>query len=297
VRLPAPDEKARFDFYAVLQFGAPASALALLCILPGLGGALQLIVLIGLLALAIWAAARWLTPSLEDGLQNRRTALAALALASACVGVPSAVLGFGITLLLGHSLLASPGSFPRLRLPLAALACLAMISLPFTPTHVAVGLYATGIPLTFAFLLPQSMLIAGLALRLFTKKTVVIDSPTPLERGGRLLLPVVFLLFGLGLAPVMAFNNALPLWPVAALAVLGALIFALVRSRRQFLPPHFWDRVPRVSLAAGASYLQRGANFSLRLVSGLLEGEAGVIWALLIIALLISFVSQLGFSG
>jgi hypothetical protein len=297
VRLPAPYEKTRFDFYAILQFGAPVAALALLCTLPPLDGALQIAALIGLLAVAILAAMRWLSLTDETAMQDRRTALAALALASASAGAPGAVLGFGISLLLGHALLALPGSFPRLRLPLAALACLVVISLPFTPTHAALGLYAVGVPLTYGFLLPQAMLVAGMGLRLFAPRTLAADSVGGIERAGALLLPVVFLLFGFGFAPVMAFNTTLPIWPVAALAVLATLIFAIVRSRRQLLPPHFGKRIPRITLKPVGNTLWAGATFSLRLVSALLEGEAGVIWALLLIALLISFVGQLGFSG
>jgi hypothetical protein len=40
-----------------------------------------------------------------------------------------------------------------------------------------------------------------------------------------------------------------------------------------------------------------GLQAALALVSSLLEGESGLLWALLLIALLISIVAQSGFAG
>lgn len=297
LRVPAPTENVRFDFYTVLQFGPVASAVALLGILPPLEGALQLLVLLPLLLLAIRAALRWLSLPAEDALQNYRTGLAALALAAACVGAPSATLAFGISLLLSHSLLALPATFPRLRWPLAALAFIALTGLPFTPMHAALGLYTAGGPVIFAFLLPQALLLAGFALRLFARDRNA-EANSRAQQAGALLLPVTFFLFGLGLAPSMAADFTLPLWPVAVLLALTALVFALVRSGRRLFPPHLGARLGNLpSFAAAGRAIMRAGNFALGLVNELLEGEAGVIWALLLIALLISFVSQLGFSG
>lgn len=291
-RVPDPDESARFDFYAIVQFGSLSAALALLCMIPPLTGPIQIVVLTALCLFAIWEGFRWATG--DGSTKFRRLALVAMILAAACAGSPIGVVGFGLNLLLGHTLFTLPGQIYKVRWLLVGLAILMLSALPFTPMQFSINLYAAASPWVFIFLLPQGVLLAGTARRLFANaRTAQPDAQRP--QASAILAPIVYLLFGLGLTP-RAPEAALPIWPAAAVIAIAAVSFFFTRSGRRLLPPHGLPSLPNFSLAAAGRALGRAGAYVLALAGGLLEGEAGVIWALLLVALLISFMTQTGFS-
>ncbi len=84
------------------------------------------------------------------------------------------------------------------------------------------------------------------------------------------------------------------------LLLLGLLVFVM-RSPRPWLPQPFASFRQRLfALHApwplGSLFL-RGVKWVLDLGSGLLEGEAGVLWALLLVALLLSLAAQFGLAS
>jgi hypothetical protein len=148
-------------------------------------------------------------------------------------------------------------------------------------------LYSVGAnPFVYVFLLAQALLLAGNARRIFNAARSA--QPAAQMQAGGLVIPAVFFLFGVGLMPQTSEPLALVLWPIAVVAAIAAAAFWLSARSLRLLPPHL--TLPRLPLRAWGAQLLRGGVYALDLVTGLLEGEAGVIWALLLIALLVSFI-------
>lgn len=114
----------------------------------------------------------------------------------------------------------------------------------------------------------------------------------------------------LGLASPISALALIALWKPLAEAsqalslsffAISILVLFLLRSPRRWLPAQLSKRRDRVFSFQGfsrvASAVWNGTQWVLSLVGALLEGEAGVLWALLLIALLLSLVSQLGLGG
>jgi hypothetical protein len=88
---------------------------------------------------------------------------------------------------------------------------------------------------------------------------------------------------------------------IRMLLLLLALLVFVMRSPRPWLPhPLASFRQRLFALRAPwpvGRFLVRGVEWILDLGSGLLEGEAGVLWALLLVALLLSLAAQFGLAG
>ncbi len=85
---------------------------------------------------------------------------------------------------------------------------------------------------------------------------------------------------------------------VLSLLALAGLVILLLRSPRRWLPAPVAPMRERIFAFDGLTrvgvFLFNGVEWVLHLMDTLLEGEAGVLWALLLIALLLSLVSQFG---
>lgn len=286
---PAP------GFGAALRLAPQAAALGLLLRVTALEGVMLHFALAALFALAAWGGAAALKDT-GGTIAGLHLGLSALSLAAAAAGAPAAVLGFGLLLLFSESLVELAARFPRARMPLTALVALLSCGLPFTPLGFASQQYAgADSPLIFALLLPHALLLLSLLLRAGQPAAgPAPDEPWTLaiETGGALLGSLVFLLLGL-LTPGA---GSPPAWPGAAVLALAAALFALRRRGRSLLPPRLRAlHPPRLRPAGGA--LASGLDGLLRLPGVMLEGEAGLLWALLFIALLISILAQTGLAG
>jgi hypothetical protein len=288
------------ELHAALRTAALAGGLALLAFVQPLSGALLHFILAVLLAISLWAARRWFISPGEAARPSLITVFATLGLAAACAGVPQAAVALGLVALCATSLLGVLSVFPLARLPLLAAAALLLVGLPFTAAQGASGLYAApASPLAYAFLLPHSFALAGL-LRAVGGVQLALLPEERWTRGvetlGVVLPAIFFMLLGLGLAPAFE-SAAAPIWPTLAVLVLTGGLLAAARSRVRLLPPHV--KLPRIQFDAAriGRAVWSGLQAALALVSSLLEGESGLLWALLLIALLISIVAQSGFAG
>ena len=282
-------------FATMLRLGPQAAALGLLLRVAPLSGLLLQLGLAALLLLAVWAGLRALKDT--GSFAHLHQGLAALCLAAAAAGAPAAVLGFGFFLLFSETLVELAGRFMRARLPLAWLTALLLCGSPFTLLGGVSQQYAAAAsPLVFAFLLPHALLLLSLLQRAGQPAVgPAPDEPWTLavETGGAALGPFVFLLLGL-----LTETSGAPLWPGPVVLVLTAALWGARRSKRSPLPPHW--RMPALRLPSGrraVAALVSGLGSVLRLLSGMLEGEAGLLWAMLFIALLISIVAQSGLAG
>jgi len=111
----------------------------------------------------------------------------------------------------------------------------------------------------------------------------------------------------LGLASPLSALALLSLWkPLAGASQVLVLLFLVLaglavfvwRSPRRWLPAPLLDARERAfsfdAFGRLGAYVFKSVEWVLKLIEGLLEGEAGVLWALLLIALLLSLVSQFG---
>lgn len=291
-------------FMGMLRAAPLAAGLALLGRgLPLTGLPLQL----GLLAALVVALRSGLRSLTRDAAANSLYhCLAALVLAAGMAGVPAAVLAFGLMLLFADSIVRVAARYPRARGLFVGAGALLLCGLWFTPTQGVGQLYAApASPLVFSFLLVHAIALLGLLQRV----TEPVQPPAPdepwtlaVESIGAAMPAATLVLLGL----LMPSSTQAPVWvPLLVLGLLAAVWLArrqLQRSGRSLLPPHVWPprfwpawQLPtaRTLVAAVSTVLGGG----LRLLSSLLEGEAGLLWALLVIALLISIASQSGLAG
>lgn len=141
------------------------------------------------------------------------------------------------------------------------------------------------------------LLAAALRLGLLTPRLFVLSDDQP-RRDLELMLGFVSPLSSLALLSLWKPLASAP-QPLALplLAVAGLALF-LLRSPRRALPSPLADARERAfsfdAVGRLGAYVFSGVEWVLNLMEGLLEGEAGVLWALLLIALLLSLVSQFG---
>ncbi len=144
------------------------------------------------------------------------------------------------------------------------------------------------------------LLAAALRLGLLTPRLFALSDDQP-RRDLALML---------GFASPLSALALLSLWePLAGASqvlvlpffVLAGLAVFLLRSPRRWLPAplaNWRDRAFSLDpLGRLGAVVFSGVEWVLSLMDGLLEGEAGVLWALLLIALLLSLVSQFGLGG
>lgn len=228
--------------------------------------------------------------------------LSSLALGAALLGAPLAVQAIGLSGLLLGALLALGVGRVRARWPLVIFGVLGLGAFPFTPAFAFGQLYAEPIQwVALIFLLLHSaLLFVWLRHAWFVGR--IDESLEPWARtiymGGLLVLPAVQILLALGLAPDLAPRNLppFPFWPTVALWVLAAAILVLDR-RASLLPMRL--KAPFQAffslrwLYASFGRLLTAVESLFGFLGRLLEGRAGVLWALLTVLLLLSLIIQL----
>jgi hypothetical protein len=280
------------------------------------------VVLLVFIALAgLYAAVLWLNATDElDGRPYWLLGTAALAMASAIMRQPLACLAWSLAGILSGGLVFSM-SMRHKNLP--ALAILGMINfsaLPFSPTWMGTRLYqystaiSTIVPpavfymLSFVFILVHAFLLAGIIRHILRGIYPVDEGPIDhIERWvwfifptGLVFISVTHLLSGLLFMPDIS-EIALPGWTLGFLTVtLSALIlFLYYRFSQRF--PHIQQSVnaTRINSILSLEWLYRILwqiyRFMMRLISMLstiLEGDGGILWALVLFALIFVFLQR-----
>jgi hypothetical protein len=252
---------------------------------------------------AAYASGRWLLTAQRSGGPLWELGQASLVAAAALGGQGQAALAFSLMLLFGQGILPVAQQAPRFRFLIAALAFILLSGLPFTSASLGSGMYINwASPFVFAFLPIQAALLAGWLLRAVNSPAEPL-APEPWMRSiqwlGHVTLPLIFVFLGIGLLPSLAGEDpALAWWPAVATLVGAACLSFVFRSGKRQLHP-------RAEIAFGwvfslrwlrilVDQLADGLRWSLNFLSGLLEGPAGVLWALLFMALLLSLAGQYG---
>jgi hypothetical protein len=276
--------------------------------------------LLGLTALAgAYAAVKWLTA--RDELEGRPYWLlgsGSLIIAAAILNLPSACLAWSIASLLSGGFIFSISIRHRNILPLIVLGAISISTLPFSPTWEGATLYRfstlAGVSLmlfsilSLLFLFTQAFLLAGFIRHSLRDVYLPITEKSPhVERWvwflypiGLFLIVITHLAFGYLLVPNFH-NLSLAGWVIGPLTLIiaGFTLFSfwrypqLISRMRPSLTLGFLEQV----FSLGWFYSFLGKSFHLvsgifSIFSTILEGDGGILWALVLFALIFVFLQR-----
>jgi hypothetical protein len=248
---------------------------------------------------ALYGALNWAFAA--DELQSRQywiLGTASLAVASVVQQQPAAAISWGLLLLLsgGVSFLYSEEARPIKIVAFLSLA--ALTALPLTPGWAAGELYLGMVRVPLVILgAAHALLLVG-----FAKHTLAKTRPSAV------LVPGVRLIYIVGVSILFVTQYTLGwwhgfgserllemVWAVLGVTVLAALILYI--AKRWKLKPPSADNLFLQFFSFSWLYriiwrIYRRIGRLASLVSSLLEGEAGMLWAILILALLLTLFSQ-----
>lgn len=293
------------DARLLMAIAPLAPTLAFLLRIPHPVSVLRAPLLLLFLVAGFYAAVRWFGRLGETtSLPHYLPALSAMALMAATVGQGAAALAWSLALLLGGSFFFLAERQAEERLPLLAAGLLILSAAPFTPLYAGAAMYQP----PGAIWLVAAVGVHTLLMAAWLRRSLALQLSAKVERWVatiRLMgqfIPVLGLAaLGLGLAPPLK-PSALPspVWMGLLVYPLSAALFLATRNR-DLLPAYTLARVKRAlsldSIIPCGIQLGRVLIAPFRLVGALLEGRAGVLWALLSIVLLLSLIIQIGPAG
>lgn len=268
---------------------------------------------------ALYGALAWATAS--DELNGRPfwiLAMASLSVASAILAQPAASLAWGLACIFSGSLLFLASARRKRLYLLLALSLLALCMLPFSPTWNGSSLFSFGGPadrpsfhwssenlpaylvFTLAFILALALLLIGYLRHALRESEV----PEGVERWVWVIYP-----FGLAYLPFTQFligwltrpgleEVQITGWLAGPLTlVLVLLIWYSSRSRPRF--PQEAIQVWRLVFSFGWFYhlfwlVYRWVGQVIGWITTILEGEAGVLWAFVLLALIFTLIIKKG---
>jgi hypothetical protein len=224
--------------------------------------------------------------------------VATLAIAAAASGQPTMALAFGMVLLTSGSFLSLARSAHGWRWPVVATSAVLFSAFPFLATNPD-----SNMPIVFfVFLIAYAALIAGWMRFAFPAATQPAASEPwmrVVDILGLLLIPLLFVLLNLGLAPNPSNSTEVAWIPAIIVIALTGITFLIAqRSMRfTFIPPFLISLAASIAsmnwLQVAFDWMLDSLRWVLRILSRVLEGQAGVLWAMLLIVLLLSLASQL----
>jgi len=295
----------RRGFGTSLQLVSAAASLSLLARIPAsaLKSSLPPYLLILASVAALYAGWMWLRAS--DEILGRPfwvLGMASLAVAASLRGNPTGSIGWGVMLILGGGLLFLFSARQRSILWLPLLGLWGLSALPFSTSA---SVWQTGNQNSWLFVLPflpaQALLMAGVIRHALHPGETSLESQ---ERWTRVLYPTgLFMLAAisilLGLWGWDGAHNIGQLWAAISANVLAAGFTALALTVLVRLAPasssRQWTRIFRLerlytTLTAVYDFFRRIAD----IITSSLEGEGGLLWSLLVLALILSVLSTRG---
>jgi hypothetical protein len=257
---------------------------------------------------ALYGAISWVAE--RDDLAARPfwlLGISSFVIAAAVRAQPAAALAWSLACLLPGGLLFLTHARHRSLLPLLGLGLLGLTGLPFTPAWNGAGLYLPFSPLwqsvpVLFFFLAQCLLLAGYALHAVRPG----ENLAGMERWvwviyplGLALLPFTHFVTGWRSLPEME-NLPLTGWLAGPVALGGtALLWAVHNRSSQILAyTAAWQRLYSLAwIYRSIWHLYQSARRYLEWITTFLEGEAGILWALLVLALILSMLSSPGPGG
>jgi hypothetical protein len=255
---------------------------------------------------SIYGALGWITA--KDELLGRPfwiLGMASLAVASAIKGHPQASQAWGmVCLLAGGQLFLSSAKFRGLWV-IFILSILGITAMPFTPAWDGTHLYAAPFDQYLpVFLITHAILLTGFLRRALVTSTDLIGS----ERWIRSVYPL-----GLGLLPLslylIAWRTPLPLdktgnyaeWWAGPIVLILTTLLLYLGKRDWHLPSSilpFWNRVFSLKWIASLAWaLYRSIGKLISFITRIMEGEGGVLWAMVLLVILVSLLARSGLGG
>jgi len=267
-----------------------------------------LLILIGISALT--SGFLWLNSKDEiEGLSFWISGVACLSIASAIYNQPTVSIIWMIVLLLSGGVLFCFSVRPGWLILFPIISSLTLSSLPFTPTWHGVVLYTQPISVyVILLLISQSLLLAGYLKHSWHR-------PSTMTYADRLIW--VVLPWGLAQLLILQFLisrwltlndsdiSTIPItlvdsWPGLAVSILGGFIFFWTLRGHKLLtkPGIIFSQILSIDwIHPMLGYLFRVFSSIFRLVNLFLEGESGVLWAVLVLTLILSLLSQVWSGG
>lgn len=302
------DPPLRRSLGTLLRLAPVATALVLLVRIADVGvPAVWVPILLFVFGLsAIYGGLFWTIAQDElDGRTFWIIGMAAFSMAAAVRAQPQASLAWGIALLLSGALLfLASARHPRLVI-IMLLGLLGFCALPFTPAWQGMFLYARPFqPSLVLFVFAQALLLAG-----YIRHALRLGMPMRgAERWIWLIYPWGLVLLPLTQFIISIWNRPATGWPsllesIPAIVSLGLVGLAML-YRRYYLSPFPERTIPLLRSIFSFEWLYRflwGMYRTLgRLIAFLtliFEGEGGLLWTLLLLALLFSLLVQSGLGG
>jgi hypothetical protein len=292
----------RRGFGTSLRLVSAAASLSLLARIPAsaLKSSLPPYLLILAAVAALYAGWRWLRAS--DEILGRPfwvLGMASLSVAASLRGNPTGSIGWGVMLVLGGGLLFLFSARQRSILWLPLLGLWGLSALPFSPSA---SVWETGNQNSWLFVIPflpaQALLMAGAIRHALHPGETSLESQ---ERWTKVLYPTgLFLLaaivFLLGLWGWDGAHSLGQLWAAIIANILAAGFTALALTALVRLVPAStssqWTRILRLewlnnTLTAIYDFFRRIAD----IITSSLEGEGGLLWSLVLLALILSILS------
>jgi hypothetical protein len=279
----------------VAAIGVPESQSAMLLALTGL--------------VALFASISWISAVNElEGRTYWILGMAALSLAAAIRGQPLSSLVWGVMLVFTGGLLFLYSARNRYLSLIPILSVLSAAALPFTPTWLGGQFYGPPFSLWHLIFLTSHALLLGGIVRHSLRPG---ESLSQVERwvwviypAGLLLMLVSHYLSGwLGGTLLGNGSWAIKLTTIIpGLIVLGLVTLVLFLVSRGFHLPMRLQAAFRSMFSLTWFYALLGWLFHLvergiAFITTVMEGEGGILWALLLLTLLMAFLSQLGLAG
>ncbi|MEA3349785.1 MAG: hypothetical protein U9Q82_04110 [Chloroflexota bacterium] len=239
-----------------------------------------------------------------DGRPHWILGLATLSLVAAVRGLPEACIAWGLALIVSGATLFLMSLHARQSLVLGIAGLMSVSMLPFTPHWQAVAIYQSlNSVFVVIFILAHAFLLFGY-LRYVFRKLLKVDDAAPwmliIYPLGLALLPLTHWLaafLGGGISLPYTSIYALPWWGGILALGLTAVLILISRKKGIILPRAITVIRRGLSLQWLYRFLWRFYRTMSRLfsaISQILEGEGGVLWALLLLLLLISVMRQWG---
>jgi hypothetical protein len=295
----------RRDVASLLRLAPMAALFALLSHSSAITSSLPHSLALGFLFIpTAYIATRWFSGDADD--YSFELGFAALALAASVSGAFHSALAFGLVALSGRAMLELAQRADKWRPVATILGAILLAGFPLTAAQATAAYYADpASPLVYIFLLPQGLLLAG-----WTRRALrPLSSPLPpepwmrsLERIGLAIMPILYVILGLGALPYFSLEPVPTSWwpPVVALTIAAALFFAF-RTRRLDLQPRARSLIIGFFaldwLQVAAARVMQAIAWIFYFGGRLLEGNAGVLWAILLVVLMLSLIAQFAFTG
>lgn len=253
---------------------------------------------------ALYGSFAWSQAENElDGRPYWILGISAFVLVATIYQLPQASLAWGLALLLSGAVLFLTSYRDRIISVLVIVGFLGISMFPFTPAWMGGSVYnQSGLVLIIVLVIAHALLMLGYFRHLSNlpqKSENILSWMAIVSSIGLLMMIITHWGISAVQGLIQQQNSYLsPGWWAGVFAIVGAAIVMVARRREIATPPQVTNTI-RSLLSLEWMYrvfwwIYRSASRLFAYISSILEGEGGVLWAMLILILLIAILSQQG---